>query len=73
MIGPRLLGEDLPVGRIEQIMDHTILGHAYAKSPVDVVRDILGKATGQPLWMLLGGKLPMVRRCIASPRRHLMR
>ncbi|MGC6485059.1 MAG: mandelate racemase/muconate lactonizing enzyme family protein [Candidatus Puniceispirillales bacterium] len=67
LIGPKLLGEDpRQLGRIEQIMDHVIRGHAYAKSPVDVACwDILGKATGQPLWMLLGGKLtdgaPMYR------------
>ena len=67
LIGPKLIGEDpRQLGRIEQIMDRTIRGHAYAKSPVDVACwDILGKATDQPVWMLLGGKLtdgaPMYR------------
>jgi L-alanine-DL-glutamate epimerase-like enolase superfamily enzyme len=67
MVAPKLLGEDpRQVGRIEQIMDHAVQGHGYAKSPFDIACwDILGKATGQPLWMLLGGKLtdgaPMYR------------
>ena len=38
-------------------MDSALLGHAYAKAPVDVACwDIQGKATGQPLMTLLGGK-----------------
>jgi L-alanine-DL-glutamate epimerase-like enolase superfamily enzyme len=41
-------------------------GHGYAKSPFDAACwDLLGKATGQPVWMLMGGKLidgaPMYR------------
>ena len=73
MIGPRLLGEDpQQLGRIEQIMDHTILGHAYAKSPVDVACwDILGKATGQPLGCCSAVSSLTARRCIVSPRRRL--
>ncbi len=67
LIAPRLLGEDpRQVARIEQIMDHAVCGHGYAKAPFDAACwDILGKATGQPLWMLMGGKLtdgaPMYR------------
>jgi L-alanine-DL-glutamate epimerase-like enolase superfamily enzyme len=67
MVAPQLIGEDpRQVGRIEQIMDHAVQGHGYAKSPFDIACwDILGKATNQPLWMLLGGKLtdgaPMYR------------
>jgi len=66
-IAPRLLGEDpRQVARVEKIMDHTIQGHGYAKAAFDAACwDILGKATGQPLWMLLGGKFidgaPMYR------------
>ncbi len=54
-----LLGEDpRQTARIEQIMDHAIQGHGYAKAPFDAACwDILGKVTGQPVWMLLGGKL----------------
>lgn len=39
-------------------MDNIIRGHGYAKAPFDAACwDILGKACGQPVWMLLGGKL----------------
>ncbi|MEL7116169.1 MAG: hypothetical protein AAGP08_11360 [Pseudomonadota bacterium] len=67
LVAPRLLGEDpRQVGRIEQIMDHTVQGHGYAKAPFDATCwDFLGKACDQPVWMLLGGKLtdsaPMYR------------
>ena len=67
LLAPALLGEDpRQVARIEQIMDNTIQGHGYAKAPFDAACwDILGKATDQPVWMLLGGKLtdgaPMYR------------
>ncbi|WP_300019794.1 mandelate racemase/muconate lactonizing enzyme family protein [uncultured Roseobacter sp.] len=62
-----LLGEDpRQVARIEQVMDHTVQGHGYAKAPFDAACwDILGQACNQPVWMLLGGKLtdgaPMYR------------
>ncbi|MEM6373630.1 MAG: enolase C-terminal domain-like protein, partial [Pseudomonadota bacterium] len=47
-------------------LDHTVQGHGYAKAPFDAACwDILGQATDQPVWMLLGGKLtdgaPMYR------------
>ncbi len=67
VIAPALLGEDpRQFGRIEQIMDRTVLGHGYAKAPFDAACwDILGKVAEQPLWMLMGGKLtadaPMYR------------
>lgn len=67
LIVPHLLGEDpRQVGRIEQLMDHLVQGHGYAKAPFDAACwDILGKACDQPVWMLLGGKLtdgaPMYR------------
>jgi len=67
LVAPKLLGEDpRQVGRIEQIMDHTVQGHGYAKAPFDAACwDILGQACEQPVWMLLGGKLtdgaPMYR------------
>ena len=59
LLAPKLLGEDpRQVARIERIMDHTVQGHGYAKAPFDAACwDILGKASGQPVWMLLGGKL----------------
>ncbi len=67
LVAPLLLGEDpCQVARIEQLMDHAVQGHGYAKSPFDAACwDILGQACGQPVWMLLGGKLtdgaPMYR------------
>ncbi|MCT4608966.1 MAG: mandelate racemase [Pelagimonas sp.] len=67
LVAPHLLGEDpRQVGRIEQLMDHLVQGHGYAKAPFDAACwDILGQACDQPLWMLLGGKLtdgaPMYR------------
>ncbi|WP_299625268.1 mandelate racemase/muconate lactonizing enzyme family protein [Pelagibius sp.] len=67
LLAPALLGEDpRQLAKIEGIMDATLRGHGYAKSPFDAACwDILGKATGQPVWMLLGGRLtegaPMYR------------
>ncbi|WP_170762056.1 mandelate racemase/muconate lactonizing enzyme family protein [Ruegeria lacuscaerulensis] len=67
LVAPSLLGEDpLQVGRIEQLMDHLVQGHGYAKAPFDAACwDIFGQACAQPVWMLLGGKLtdgaPMYR------------
>lgn len=67
LAAPMLLGEDpRQVARIEQVMDHAVQGHGYAKAPFDAACwDILGQACGQPVWMLLGGKLtdgaPMYR------------
>ncbi len=67
LVAPKLLGEDpRQVARIERLMDHAIQGHGYAKAPFDAACwDILGQATSQPVWMLMGGKLtdgaPMYR------------
>jgi len=67
ILAPVLLGEDpRQLSRIEQLMDHTIQGHGYAKAPFDAACwDILGQATSVPVWLLLGGKLtdgaPMYR------------
>jgi len=67
LLAPALLGEDpRQVAHIERLMDSTLSGHGYAKAPFDAACwDLLGKATDQPAWMLLGGKLtdgaPMYR------------
>ncbi|RBW60716.1 mandelate racemase/muconate lactonizing enzyme family protein [Ruegeria sp. A3M17] len=67
LVATKLLGEDpRQVGRIEQLLDHLVQGHGYAKAPFDAACwDILGQACDQPVWMLLGGKLtdgaPMYR------------
>ncbi len=67
LVARHLLGEDpRQVARIERILDGVMQGHGYAKAPIDAACwDILGQASGQPVWMLLGGKLtdgaPMYR------------
>lgn len=67
LLAPALIGKDpRQVALIERIMDHTIQGHGYAKAAFDAACwDILGKDSGQPVWMMLGGKLtdgaPMYR------------
>ncbi len=79
LLAPALLGEDpRQVGRIEGIMDSIIAGHGYAKAPFDAACwDILGQATGQPVWMLLGGKLtegaPMYRVAPQRPPEEMRR
>ena len=66
-LAPALIGADpRELDRINRLMDRTILGHAYAKSPIDVACwDILGKACDMPVHMLLGGRfhdaMPMYR------------
>ncbi|MEZ5088070.1 MAG: cis-3-hydroxy-L-proline dehydratase [Tessaracoccus sp.] len=52
-----LVGEDpLQLDRIHQHMDQLLKGHPYVKSAVDMACwDLLGKATGQPVYNLLGG------------------
>ena len=54
-----LVGEDpLQIGRINQRMDELLKGHPYVKSALDMACwDLLGKATGQPVYNLLGGLL----------------
>ncbi|ASP34314.1 mandelate racemase/muconate lactonizing enzyme family protein [Labrenzia sp. VG12] len=67
LVAPALIGEDpRQVARIEQLLDHLVQGHGYAKAPFDAACwDIAGKAMNAPVWMLLGGKLtdgaPMYR------------
>lgn len=73
LLAPKLLGEDpRQLARIGRLMDSTVRGHGYAKSPFDAACwDILGKATDQPAWMLMGGKLtdgaPMYRVAPQKP------
>ncbi|MEM6593804.1 MAG: mandelate racemase/muconate lactonizing enzyme family protein [Pseudomonadota bacterium] len=67
LAAPKLLGEGpRQVARIEQLLDHMVQGHGYAKAPFDAACwDLLGQACDQPVWMLMGGKLtdgaPMYR------------
>ena len=73
LAAPRLIGHDpRQVARMERLMDHIVQGHGYAKAPFDAAFwDILGQATGQPVWMLMGGKLtdgaPMYRVAPQKP------
>jgi L-alanine-DL-glutamate epimerase-like enolase superfamily enzyme len=57
-LGPHLLGEDpRHLGRLNRRMDAALQGHPYVKSAIDMACwDILGKATGQPVCVLLGGR-----------------
>src|SRR6202020_125647 len=57
-LGPHLLGEDpRQLGRLNRLMDAALQGHSYVKSAIDMACwDILGKATGQPVCVLLGGR-----------------
>jgi len=56
-LAPKLIGLDpRDLGTLNRRMDAAMRGHPYVKAPVDVACwDILGKATGQPVWRLLGG------------------
>lgn len=58
-MAPGLIGQDpCQIGAINQRMDMLLKGHPYVKSAVDIAcYDILGKATGQPVHTLLGGRL----------------
>jgi L-alanine-DL-glutamate epimerase-like enolase superfamily enzyme len=59
LLAPALLGLDpTNIAAVNAVMDRTLKGHRYAKSPVDVACwDILGKVSGQPVATLLGGRL----------------
>jgi L-alanine-DL-glutamate epimerase-like enolase superfamily enzyme len=57
-LAPALIGEDpMQLAVINRLMDRTLKGHPYVKSPLDIACwDILGQVTGQPLCTLLGGR-----------------
>ncbi|WP_027053637.1 mandelate racemase/muconate lactonizing enzyme family protein [Mesorhizobium erdmanii] len=56
-IAPSLLGQDpCALDAINRTMDVALPGHLYVKSALDMACwDILGRASGMPLWRLLGG------------------
>ncbi len=58
-LAPALLGLDpTNPARVGQVMDATLLGQPYAKSPVDTACwDLFGRAVGRPVADLLGGVL----------------
>jgi L-alanine-DL-glutamate epimerase-like enolase superfamily enzyme len=57
-LGPHLLGQDpLELSKLQRRMDAALKGHPYVKSALDMACwDLLGKATGQPVCTLLGGR-----------------
>jgi cis-L-3-hydroxyproline dehydratase len=56
-IAPKLIGLDpTNLGVLNRRMDAALRGHAYVKAPLDVACwDILGKVSGLPAYVLLGG------------------
>ena len=59
IIAKGLIGKNpLELDAINLRMDVLLKGHPYAKSAIDMACwDLLGKATGQPVYLLLGGLL----------------
>lgn len=57
-IAPAVIGVDATdLGAVADAMDAALLGHGYAKSPVDIACwDILGRRTEMPVCALLGGR-----------------
>jgi cis-L-3-hydroxyproline dehydratase len=57
-LAPHLIGADpTEIAPLNRLMDARLKGHPYVKSALDVACwDILGKATGQPVCNLLGGR-----------------
>lgn len=57
-LGPHLLGYDpRELGKLNHRMDSALKGHPYVKSGIDIACwDILGKATGLPVCVLMGGR-----------------
>ena len=57
-LGQHLIGEDpLQLAPLNRQMDAALQGHPYVKSALDMACwDILGKATSQPVCVLLGGR-----------------
>ena len=58
-LAPHLIGHDpTQLDLINTVMDTQLKGHPYVKSAIDMACwDLLGKAAGLPLYILLGGKL----------------
>jgi len=58
-LAPDLIGHDpTQLDHINAVMDAQLKGHPYVKSAIDMACwDLLGKAAGLPLYILLGGKL----------------
>ncbi|WP_406645527.1 mandelate racemase/muconate lactonizing enzyme family protein [Aliisedimentitalea scapharcae] len=67
-LAPALIGMDpRHHDRIYDAMDAALVGHAHAKTPLDVACwDIAGKAAGLPVCDLLGGRVPGAVPLISS-------
>ena len=67
-IAPHLLGLDpRRVDRINDVMDDALVGHAHAKTPLDVACwDLFGQAVGMPVCDLLGGRTDVRMPVISS-------
>ncbi len=59
VLAPTLIGADAcNLADVRRRMDRALLGQPAAKSPLDIgCWDILGRASGQPLATLLGGRV----------------
>jgi L-alanine-DL-glutamate epimerase-like enolase superfamily enzyme len=57
-LAPALIGADpTRLGDLNRLMDRTLKGHPYVKSPIDMACwDILGKVAGLPVSVLMGGR-----------------
>lgn len=57
-LAPKLIGEDpTQLAKLNRTMDAALKGHPYVKSAIDVACwDILGKKSGLPVNVLLGGR-----------------
>ncbi|MGF1526933.1 MAG: mandelate racemase/muconate lactonizing enzyme family protein [Candidatus Competibacterales bacterium] len=57
VLAPALVGRDpRSIDALNRSMDVALPGHGYVKAPLDMACwDILGQATGLPLWQLWGG------------------
>ncbi len=57
-LGPHLLGYDpRELGKLNLQMDAALKGHPYVKSGIDIACwDLLGKSTGLPVCVLMGGR-----------------
>ena len=67
-IAPSLLGRDpRRVDRINDLMDDVLVGHAHAKTALDVACwDVFGKSVGLPVCELLGGRTDVRMPVISS-------
>ena len=56
-LSSHVMGQDpLNLNKINRVMNAALKGHPYAKAPIDIACwDLLGKATGLPVYTLLGG------------------